>query len=167
MAEEHSENPTVAKVTANGNSLTDDRVKARLPKQQSVQLGLSFQNRLVLLVAVVVALMVLMVLYLTGGPRVTRSGQQAGEKTNLVEITYEEMFREIAPQYGLDWQMLARQAYRESGFNPQAVGQDNDAGLMQIIPSTWDEWAPQVGASDPLDPYSNVQIGRASCRERV
>jgi soluble lytic murein transglycosylase-like protein len=32
-------------------------------------------------------------------------------------------------------------------------------GLMQIIPTTWNEWAPRVGARDPFDPYSNVLVG--------
>jgi soluble lytic murein transglycosylase-like protein len=78
-----------------------------------------------------------------------------------VEITYEEMFREIAPQYGLDWRMLARQAYQESRLDPLAVGRDHDTGLMQIVPSTWREWAPQVGVTDPFDPYSNVLVAAA------
>jgi soluble lytic murein transglycosylase-like protein len=77
------------------------------------------------------------------------------------EMTYEEMFREIAPQYGLDWHLLAQVAYQESRFNPRAVGKDDDTGLMQIIPSTWNEWAPKVGVSDPFDPYSNVHVAAA------
>lgn len=77
------------------------------------------------------------------------------------EITYEVMFREIAAEYNLDWRVLAMQAYRESRFDPQALGADNDMGLMQILPSTWNEWAPRVGVSDPFDPYSNVLVGAA------
>lgn len=76
-------------------------------------------------------------------------------------ITYEQMFQEIASRYGLDWQLVARLAYRESRLNPTVVGRDNDMGLMQIIPTTWNEWAPRVGASDPFDPYSNVTVGAA------
>lgn len=77
------------------------------------------------------------------------------------QITYEQMFREIAQRYDLDWRLLARQAYRESALDPQALGRDNDMGLMQILPSTWDEWAPHVDVSDPFDPYSNVLVGAA------
>ncbi len=76
-------------------------------------------------------------------------------------MTYEAMFREIAREYGLDWRLLARQAYRESSLDPLALGEDDDMGLMQILPSTWDEWAPKVGVSDPFDPYSNVLVGAA------
>jgi soluble lytic murein transglycosylase-like protein len=67
----------------------------------------------------------------------------------------------VALQYGLDWRMLAELAYRESRMNPFAVGRDNDMGLMQIVPSTWNEWAPKVGVSDPFDPYSNVLVAGA------
>jgi soluble lytic murein transglycosylase-like protein len=77
------------------------------------------------------------------------------------EIDYEAMFREIAPQYGLDWRLLAELAYQESRMNPQALGQSHDMGLMQIIPSTWAEWAPRVGVSDPFDPYSNTLVAAA------
>lgn len=81
--------------------------------------------------------------------------------TATPSLTYDEIFQAIAPQYGLDWRMLAEQAYQESGMNPLAVGRHNDMGLMQIIPSTWNEWAPKLGVSDPFDPYSNVQVAAA------
>ncbi|MFQ5614616.1 MAG: transglycosylase SLT domain-containing protein [Anaerolineae bacterium] len=77
------------------------------------------------------------------------------------QMTYQEMFQEIAAQYGLDWRLLARQAYLESRLDPQAVGASGELGLMQILPSTWAEWAPKAGVSDPADPYSNVWVGAA------
>ena len=76
-------------------------------------------------------------------------------------MSYEEIFKEIAPQYGLDWRLLAEIAYQESRMDRFALGKDNDMGLMQIIPSTWSEWAPKVGVSDPYDPYSNVLVAAA------
>lgn len=88
-------------------------------------------------------------------------------------LTYEEIFQKVALQYGLDWRMLAELAYRESRMNPFAVGRDSDMGLMQIVPATWNEWAPKVGVSDPFDPYSNVLVAgayldylRSYCRAR-
>lgn len=80
---------------------------------------------------------------------------------DYASMTYEEMFREIALQYKLDWRLLAGLAYQESRLNPWAIGRDNDLGLMQILPSTWNEWAPQVGVTDPFDPYSNVLVAAA------
>ncbi|MBI1881072.1 MAG: transglycosylase SLT domain-containing protein, partial [Chloroflexi bacterium] len=81
--------------------------------------------------------------------------------TSTPELTYQEIFQKIAPQYGLDWRMLAELAYQESHMNPLAVGRDNDMGLMQILPSTWNEWAPKVGVSNPFDPYSNALVAAA------
>ncbi|MCB9077512.1 MAG: transglycosylase SLT domain-containing protein [Anaerolineaceae bacterium] len=77
------------------------------------------------------------------------------------EAGYEPLFRQIAAQYELDWRVLEAIAYRESHMNPYAVGQANDLGLMQVIPSTWNEWAPQLNVSDPFDPYSNILVAAA------
>lgn len=77
------------------------------------------------------------------------------------EMSYEEIFQEVGPQYNLDWRLLAELAYQESRMNHLAMGRDRDMGLMQIIPSTWAEWAPKVGVSDPYDPYSNVLVAAA------
>jgi soluble lytic murein transglycosylase-like protein len=76
-------------------------------------------------------------------------------------VTYRQLFEDVAGQYGLDWRMLAEIAYRESGFNPWAIGRRNEMGLMQILPLTWSEWAPRVGVIDPYDPASNVQVAAA------
>lgn len=78
-----------------------------------------------------------------------------------VDMTYEEMFKEIGAAYNIDWQFLAALAYQESRLDPLAVGQAQEMGLMQILPATWNEWAPKVGVSDPFDPYSNVQVSAA------
>ncbi|MEM7344890.1 MAG: transglycosylase SLT domain-containing protein [Chloroflexota bacterium] len=72
---------------------------------------------------------------------------------------YELMFQEAGEQYDLDWRVLEALAYHESRMNPWALGQANDMGLMQVIPTTWAEWAPKVGATDPFDPYSNILVG--------
>ena len=77
---------------------------------------------------------------------------------NTTTMTYEQLFRSIAQQYNLDWRMLAAQAYVESSFNPLALGAKGDLGLMQVLPSTWKEWAPRVNVADPFDSYSNVLV---------
>lgn len=76
-------------------------------------------------------------------------------------MPYEEIFQRVAEKYGLDWRLLMEQCFRESRFDPLAVGAANDMGLMQIIPSTWDEWAPKVGVFDPFDPESNITVAAA------
>ncbi|MGL4649713.1 MAG: transglycosylase SLT domain-containing protein, partial [Caldilineaceae bacterium] len=77
------------------------------------------------------------------------------------QMTYAEMFRDVALQYDLDWRLLAAQAYIESGFDSLALGNDGDMGLMQVLPSTWREWAPAVRVSDPFDAYSNALVAAA------
>lgn len=79
----------------------------------------------------------------------------------ITDMTYAMLFQAAAQEHNLDWRLLAAVGYHESGFNPTAVGRDNDMGVMQIIPDTWQQWAPVVGVSDPYDPYSNIQVGAA------
>lgn len=73
-------------------------------------------------------------------------------------MAYEELFQKIGAEYDLDWRLLAHQAWLESRFNPFAVGAAGDMGLMQILPATWDEFAPKVNAFDPFDPVSNIRV---------
>ncbi|MCX6044875.1 MAG: transglycosylase SLT domain-containing protein [Chloroflexi bacterium] len=73
-------------------------------------------------------------------------------------MTYQQMFQEIGHSYDLNWRMLAAQAYIESSFDSVALSQQGAMGLMQILPGTWQEWAPAVKASDPMDSYSNVLV---------
>lgn len=79
----------------------------------------------------------------------------------LAARDYYPIFKAAAETYHLDWQILARQAYRESRLNPKAVGRFQETGLMQIRPSTWQEWASKVGGTDPFDPQSNVEVAAA------
>ena len=73
-------------------------------------------------------------------------------------ITYGDLFRAVGEQAGIDWRLLAALAYRESRMDPVALGQDGDMGLMQILPATWDEFAPKVAATSPFDPRENAQV---------
>ncbi|HXF64115.1 MAG TPA: transglycosylase SLT domain-containing protein, partial [Caldilineaceae bacterium] len=82
-------------------------------------------------------------------------------QANRQQMTYAQMFQEVASRYDLSWQMLAAQAYVESGFDSLALSSAGDMGLMQIRPSTWREWAPALQASDPFDSYSNVLVAAA------
>jgi len=73
-------------------------------------------------------------------------------------ITYADLFRTVGEQTGIDWRLLAALAYRESRMDPLALGRDGDMGLMQILPTTWDEFAPRAAAANPFDPRENVQV---------
>jgi soluble lytic murein transglycosylase-like protein len=76
-------------------------------------------------------------------------------------MAYEDIFQQVAQKYGLDWRLMVEQCFRESRFDPLAVGAASDMGLMQIVPATWDEWAPKVGVYDPFDPESNITVAGA------
>ena len=73
----------------------------------------------------------------------------------------EDIFTTVAAEYHLDKHQLAEQGWRESRWDPLAVGQASDMGIMQIAPATWDEWAPKVGVYDPFDPNSNIRVAAA------
>jgi soluble lytic murein transglycosylase-like protein len=75
--------------------------------------------------------------------------------------TYGQMFQEVGSRFDLDWRMLAAQAYVESGFDSLALSDSGAMGLMQVLPSTWREWAPAVEVSDPFDAHSSVLVAAA------
>jgi soluble lytic murein transglycosylase-like protein len=90
-----------------------------------------------------------------------QANSAAPKPANKGNMTYGQMFKEVASHYDLDWRLLAAQAYLESGFDSMAVSDKGYLGLMQIHPNTWGEWAPKVNVSDPYDAYSNVLVGAA------
>jgi hypothetical protein len=87
--------------------------------------------------------------------------EDVASEADAGEMTYEEIFKEIGQKYDLDWRTLAQQAYQESHLDPLDIGDANEVGLMQILPSTWNEWAPKVGVTDPFDPYGNTLVAAA------
>ncbi len=76
-------------------------------------------------------------------------------------MAYEDIFQQVAQQYGLDWRLMVEQCFRESRFDPLAVGAASDMGLVQIVPATWNEWSAKVGVYDPFDPESNITVAGA------
>jgi len=65
--------------------------------------------------------------------------------------------KEHADAFGFDWELIAAQAYQESGLDPMARSRSGALGLMQLLPSTGQD----MGAKDLLDPEDNL---RAGCR---
>jgi soluble lytic murein transglycosylase-like protein len=74
------------------------------------------------------------------------------------EMSYAELFQSTARLYDMDWRMLAAMAYVESGFDSLALSDAGAMGLMQILPGTWQEFAPAVGGIDPFDSYDSVRV---------
>jgi len=68
--------------------------------------------------------------------------------------------RLLAPDYGLDPNLILAIIQTESNFNPRARSPANALGLMQLIPST----AARFGVRDRTDPVQNLHGGMAYMR---
>ncbi|MEH6569065.1 MAG: transglycosylase SLT domain-containing protein [Halioglobus sp.] len=68
--------------------------------------------------------------------------------------------RQLAPEYGLDPNLILAIIKTESNFNAQALSPKNAAGLMQLIPST----AARFGVKDRTNPIQNLHGGMAYMR---
>ena len=65
------------------------------------------------------------------------------------------LFRKYAERYDLEWQLVAAQAYQESGLDPDARNPSGAVGLMQLLPST----ARDMGIEDIEQPEPNIHAG--------
>ena len=68
--------------------------------------------------------------------------------------------RLLAPDYGLDPNLILAIIQTESNFNPRARSPMNAQGLMQLIPST----AARFGVRDTTNPVQNLHGGMAYMR---
>ena len=68
--------------------------------------------------------------------------------------------RSLAPDYGLDADLVLAVIKAESDFNPRALSPKNAHGLMQLIPST----AARFGVRDVTNPVQNLHGGMAYLR---
>ena len=68
---------------------------------------------------------------------------------------YDEIFKKHSQRYGLDWRLMAAQAYQESLFDPDAESWAGARGLFQLLPSTGLE----LGVEDLSDPESGIHAG--------
>jgi membrane-bound lytic murein transglycosylase F len=84
-------------------------------------------------------------------------GENRPARTRGTLSTYDELFRQVAAETGVDWRMLAAVAQVESRFTPYLVSPRGARGLMQVMPA--------VGRSlgyDPdrlMDPETNIRAG--------
>ncbi|MCW3490420.1 lytic transglycosylase domain-containing protein [Dethiobacter alkaliphilus] len=77
---------------------------------------------------------------------------------------YREIIEEYAAEYRVDPLLVAAVIREESKFNADAVSRKGALGLMQLMPSTAQWIAPQVGIINLtdemlLDPEINIQLG--------
>jgi membrane-bound lytic murein transglycosylase F len=68
---------------------------------------------------------------------------------------YRQLFEAAAEQNGLDWKLIAAQAYQESHWNPRAKSFTGVRGLMMLTRQT----AREMGFKDRLDPHNSIVGG--------
>ena len=68
---------------------------------------------------------------------------------------YDALIRKHATNYGLDWRLMAAQAYQESRFDPEARSWVGALGLFQVMPRTGAE----MGFKDLKDPEIGIHAG--------
>ena len=81
----------------------------------------------------------------------------------MVPAELKALFEEASQEYGIPWWFLAAVAFKESSFDPNVVRDDNGCfGLMQIMPSNWEVYAPRLGfdpISDKFNPRAQIKVG--------
>ena len=66
---------------------------------------------------------------------------------------------EEAVEHGIDPAIIIAMAYKESTYNPKAIGDSgNSYGLLQIQPKWHKKRMERLGCTDLLDPYQNVTV---------
>ncbi len=68
---------------------------------------------------------------------------------------YDEDIKREAKTLGWDWRLLASVVYQESNFQPGAESWAGAVGLMQLMPSTAEEF----GATDRTNPHQSLKAG--------
>ena len=66
---------------------------------------------------------------------------------------YDDLIRQAADTIGWDWRLLAAQVFQESKFNENTQSWAGAVGLMQVLPSTGEEY----GVTDLEDPSENLR----------
>lgn len=68
---------------------------------------------------------------------------------------YEQYFRRVGAEHGIDWRLLAALAYQESRWNPRAESPRGAAGLMMLTATT----VRTLGGGDRFDAESAIRVG--------
>jgi membrane-bound lytic murein transglycosylase MltF len=82
-----------------------------------------------------------------------RNALDAGGRDRFRELA--ELFRQYGERYGIDWVLVAAQAYQESGLDPSRRSRAGAVGVMQLRETA----AEEVGIRDISDLENNVHAG--------
>jgi membrane-bound lytic murein transglycosylase F len=76
---------------------------------------------------------------------------------------YKRLFQKAAEQQGIDWRLLAAQAYQESQWDGKAVSAEGVQGMMQLTGVT----ARELNVTNRFDPGQSIRAGAAYLRETL
>ena len=81
------------------------------------------------------------------------------------QLQFAQEVADKAKLMGVDPRLAVALAFRESKFDPSAIGADGEIGLMQVLPST----AKGMGfsAEDLRDPSKNIEIGLTYLKQNL
>lgn len=92
--------------------------------------------------------------YFKNARRIAEAKEERLEVTGRIS-KYDALIQKYAVKYGLDWRLLAAQAYQESRFDPEAKSWVGAEGLFQVMPATGKE----MGFTRLRDPEEGVHAG--------
>lgn len=90
----------------------------------------------------------------------TPTAAAADRPTRRAPAEIANLVHALAPDYGLDPELVLAVVEVESGYDPAARSHQNAQGLMQLIPAT----AQRFGVRDVWDPEQNLRGGMAYLR---
>ncbi len=70
---------------------------------------------------------------------------------------FSKIFQKYGKHYDIDWILLMAQSYQESTLNPDARSARGAVGIMQVLPTTAQEWYIGIQGVNDLD--NNVHAG--------
>jgi membrane-bound lytic murein transglycosylase F len=86
--------------------------------------------------------------YLADQRQVSRRVRERPEISGQIS-QYDDLFRKYGEEVGIDWRLLAAQAYQESGFDKTAKSTAGARGIMQLLPRTMRELRVRGDLDDP------------------
>lgn len=89
-----------------------------------------------------------------------RSAQLSFSRKGRIS-NYDSFFRSAGEETGIDWRLLAAQAYHESRFRPNKISWAGAVGLMQVMPRT----ARDMGITEYYRPRDNILAGARYLRK--
>ncbi|MGN0007505.1 MAG: transglycosylase SLT domain-containing protein [Alistipes sp.] len=69
---------------------------------------------------------------------------------------YDNVFRRVGKDSGIDWRLMSAIAYHESRFREDAVSIRGAVGVMQIMPYVADKYG--ISKNELLDPICNIEL---------